>query len=358
MKLLFTIPTLRQGGSERVVSALAEIFSQRHRIMIVIQDNPENCFYPLNPKVKLISTDSLKKIIPSTIRLRKIIKDYRPDVIVSFLMQQNIITLAASLNLGISVIVSERISKGYYNSPASKALSMLGFVIYRFADRLVVQTSKIKNQFKSTGNRVNVIANPLVFPDEAHLKGSREKLITAIGRLDKQKAHNLLIDSFSQIASDFPDWRLEIWGEGKEKDALQQQINQCNLSNRVYLCGTTKDIYSVLHKSSIFVMPSKFEGFPNALCEAMLAGLPVIYSNISGADELIKPEKTGLLINSGDGRQLAESMKALIENPKLRNRLGDNAKTHIQDNYAVDKIAAQWERLFQDLLEAKRSKML
>jgi glycosyltransferase involved in cell wall biosynthesis len=273
-------------------------------------------------------------------------------------MRQNVTTLVASLNLGISVIVSERISKEYYNSLISKTLSLLGFFIYRFADRLVVQTNKIKNQFKGIGNRVNVIANPIILPDEAYLKGdkdNREKLIIAIGRLDKQKAHSLLIESFSQIANDFPDWRLEIWGEGKQKNDLQQQINRCNLGGRVQLCGTTKDIYSALYKSSIFVMPSKFEGFPNALCEAMLAGLPVIYGNISGADELIKPGETGLLINSGDVRQLTESMKTLIQNPKLRDRLGRNAKKHIQNNYAAKKIAASWEKLFQNLLKAKRS---
>ncbi|MDR1031568.1 MAG: glycosyltransferase family 4 protein [Holosporales bacterium] len=357
MKLLFTIPTLRQGGSERVILVLTEILSKRHRVMVAVQDKLENCFYSLSPKVKLISTDSLKKIIPSTIRLRKIIKDYGPNVIISFLMQQNIITLAANLNLGIPLVVSERTSKECYDSFVSKTLSLLGFFTYRFADQLTVQTAKIKKQFDNIKNKVRVIANPVILPEGTYQSIAREKLIIAAGRLIASKNYDLLIDSFSQLASDFPDWRLEIWGGGKEKDALQQQINQHNLSGRVQLCGTTKDIYSVLRKSSIFVMPSRFEGFPNALCEAMLAGLPVIYSNISGADELIKPGETGLLINSGDVHQLVESMKMLIENPELRDQLGSNAKKHIQDNYAADKIATQWEMLFQDLLEARRSKI-
>ncbi|MDR1475103.1 MAG: glycosyltransferase family 4 protein [Holosporales bacterium] len=356
MRLLFTIPTLRQGGSERVISILTELLSERHDVAVAVQDRRENCFYHLTSTVKQIHTNSLKKNILSMIRLRKVIKGFRPDIIVSFLMQQNVITLSASYGLGIPLILSERTSKEFYSSFKQKILSRFGFYLYRFADLLVVQTAKINAQFKDMKDRVHVIVNPIKLPDKTCYCKRREKLITAIGRLDKNKNHRLLIQSFSRISNDFSDWKVEILGEGPEKNALQKQINDLGLRDRVRLCGLTEDVFSVLDKSSIFAMPSRFEGLPNALCEAMLAELPVIYSNISGADELINPGETGLLVKSNDDGQFAESMGTLIQNQDLREKLGKNAKKHIIENFSAEKIVKQWERLFFNLLKNKSVK--
>lgn len=182
----------------------------------------------------------------------------------------------------------------------------------------------------------------------------KEKLLINVSQLAKEsKRQHLLIEAFSRLADQFPEWIVEFWGDenGKCKytNELNTLIHKYHLEDRVKLCGRTDDVLFVYRRASIFAFPSAHEGFGLAMTEAMSAGLPVVaYRSCPAVNELVRDGKTGLLVDDGVDA-LAEGLKTLMENQELRERMGRAAHEAMKE-FAPEKIWNQWEILLKSTI--------
>lgn len=210
-------------------------------------------------------------------------------------------------------------------------------------------TPNYQKEMHRTYPQAKIICIPNEVPqlaEQADLAQEKERFhIITVGRLNKDtKRQHILIDAFSKIAEEIPNWDLEIWGKGDSKYVkyLRNQIQQKRLEKRVFLKGVTTNILNENLHSDIFAFPSDHEGFPLAMTEAMSVGLPVIaFASCSGVNEIVKNGETGFLVSDGVD-DFAQKLKLLMENRELRIKMGNAAKQDMKQ-YAPEKIWKQWE---------------
>lgn len=359
MKYLFIIPALNAGGAERVMVTLANELVLQNNTVTILTLNTESCFYDLNEKVNInalnvvISKNKLNRIISLPIKeiirifkLKKFIKKYKPDLILSFLFTTNIMSIILHKLNKIPLIVSERNDPSSYN----KYVKFLCKFLYPTADMVVCQGVEVSKFFlNSKKNNIKVIPNPIYEGSIAtNIPSKRIKKIVAVGRLVPQKNFNLLIDSFYDIANKFPEHTLEIYGTGYLKDDLEKRIELLGLKNRVKLMGLQKNIMLNVYDYELFIMSSNFEGFPNALIEAMASGLPVISTDFASgiAREYITNYENGLLIPTNDRESLAEAIEIILSDKNLQNKMSKNNKKII-NNLNVKQIMKEWNDAFE-----------
>jgi GalNAc-alpha-(1->4)-GalNAc-alpha-(1->3)-diNAcBac-PP-undecaprenol alpha-1,4-N-acetyl-D-galactosaminyltransferase len=358
-RLSLVISSLQAGGAERVLSRMASYWAARgHDVEIVSFDRPDaRPFYPLHANVRVRGLDLLRDsrhpieaLWNTAVRVRRVrraIVEHRPDVVISFLDQVNVVTLLATRALGLPVIVSER------NDPARLPLAApwpaLRRWTYRRARWVVMQTPEAAAYFDDPRIRITVIGNAIApAPSPAPAPGAKGvSWITAVGRLAPQKGFDLLLRAFGQIAASHPSWSLRIVGDGGERAALTDQARTLGLADRVEFTGRVDNVFPLLAAADLFVLSSRFEGFPNALAEAMAAGLPVIaFDCRSGPSALVRHEVDGLLVPPEDVAGLAAAMDRLIANPAERAALAGRAP-EVVERYSEAAIMDRWEELLR-----------
>jgi glycosyltransferase involved in cell wall biosynthesis len=203
---------------------------------------------------------------------------------------------------------------------------------------------------------VHVIANPVPIPDES-CRPSAPPTIVAAGRLDRQKGFDLLIDAVAGLDRDrVSGWRVQICGEGVERPALQAQIDRLDLGECVSLVGQVQDMDRRLATASMFVLSSRFEGFPNVLTEAMSWGLPVVaFDCPTGPRELIHDDVNGRLLSPDDVSELSAAIAELIRSPEHRLRMGTEARRSL-GRFDPNDIADAWDNLFEEVTLHVRSR--
>ncbi|WP_456394141.1 glycosyltransferase family 4 protein [Nitratifractor sp.] len=348
MKILFMISSLASGGAERVMVNLANRLSKSHEVYIATFSDEEP-YYLLGDEIKHLKLGLLKssksifdRIKNTFFRIKTVkntIEEIDADVQISFMTHTNIISIIASKLAGGRVIVSERIAYDFYGS---RYLNLLRRAVYPMSDALVTQTYADKKHYAFMHN-VKVIYNPL-FVNAA--PGQKEKIVLAVGRLDKQKGFDRLIETFAQIET---DWKLLIAGDGPERSRLELKIRDLEAEN-IQLVGRKKNIEEYYAKASVFVLSSRREGFPNVLIEAMAYGCAVVsFVCPYGPAEIIEDGVDGILVENQNHEQMKEQLERVIGDEELRKRLGKTAQ-RVRDRYAVDKIACEWERLIEEVL--------
>ena len=169
-----------------------------------------------------------------------------------------------------------------------------------------------------------------------------DRTIVAMGRLSPEKGFDLLIDAFARLAAQHPDWRLEIAGEGPERAQLQQQIDQRGLRQQVQLVGWVDDPAQFLSRGALFVLSSRYEGFPMSLLEAMACGVPVVsFDCDSGPRAIIRPEVDGLLVPAADTVALAHAIDRLMSDPVTRHSLGQRARA-VVERFSLEVFVQRW----------------
>ena len=346
MKILFIIASLGSGGAERVLSNLANIISKKHDVTIATFSNSIP-FYALDEKVKHIKLDllkpsqsafqSFKNSVNRLTVLMRIMRDIHADVNISFMTQTNILAILASKFIRRKIIVAERAVYDFY---PSRAIHVLRRATYPFADFLVTQTVEDSQRYHFI-KKTEVVYNPIFIEK---IERTKEKIVLAVGRLDKNKGFDLLIETFAQLES--KGWKLIIAGDGEERESLIELIENLNLNN-VELIGKRKDIFQWYAKASVFVLPSKKEGFPNVLIEAMASGCAAVsFDCPSGPAEIIMHEKNGLLVEDQNREVLASVLQRVMNDKALRERLAYYAM-EVRQKYALEKIALQWEEIIE-----------
>lgn len=277
--------------------------------------------------------------------LRREIRGSAPDVVVSFLDVVNVRTILATIGLGIPVVVSERTDP--FRHRVGAVWRTLRRWSYRYATSVVTVTPDALRYFPAgLRRRGTVIPNPMPLTPDSRLAraADRKKVVVAMGRLAHEKGFDRLLAAFAIVAPNHPGWSLAIWGEGTDRQALETQRDRLGLNGRVSLLGWTPDPFAELQEAGLFVMSSRYEGFPNVLCEAMACGAPVVSFDCQGPRHIVRDGDDGVLVPEGDVHKLAASMDQLMADPAERDRLAANG-IHVTERFRKDNVMAMWERL-------------
>lgn len=347
--------TLEGGGAARVMVHMANHWvAAGHEVTLLsFEDGTNPSFYPLDERVR-VRYLSLNRYSPHIfaslannwrrfVSIRKAVMAARPTALISFIDTANVRTILAMLGSGVPVIVSERVHPQYEH--IGWLWSLLRRLTYPLGQCLVVQTTEIAKFFQGWKlRRVAVIGNPVV---SMAPQGTAPELprpcLLAVGRLYPQKGYPVLLDAFALASVAHPDWTLCIAGPGPLKQELETRASELGIAHCVRLLGHVADVGGLLSQADVYVMSSTYEGFPNALCEAMAAGLPCVSTDCpSGPADIIQHGGNGLLTPVDDETALADALSRLMKDAALRERLGAQAK-EICQRFSLGQVMAQWQ---------------
>lgn len=350
MKILFYINAIHDGGAERVMINLAKYFSDTGYETILVTSFIDTWEYKIEGNVKRLTLEEneikqgkIKRNFSRIIKLRDILKKEKPDVAVSFMSEPNFRLLVASLGLNVKTIVSVR------NDPnkeyAGKIGKFVGKWILPIADGCVFQTKEAQEWFPERLQRKSTIIFNAVKEEFFHIERRPvDGEIITCGRLEAQKNHKLLIDAFAEVVKEYPYAKLKIYGEGSLREVLQEQINKLGLQEKAFLMGATNDVAKALQTADLFVLSSDYEGMPNALMEAMAAGVPCISTDCpcGGPRSLIENKINGYIISVNDKNELKNS---IIDYMKQKKKEDISNKTKKQaTRFLPNKIHEEWQK--------------
>jgi glycosyltransferase involved in cell wall biosynthesis len=360
MRITLVLPTLACGGAERAALAIANHWAQRGYKITILTFDKKNTppFYEVSSLIEHVQLDLAKNShqlfariwnnLRRIIILRKAIKDSSPSIVISFLNRTNIRTLLATRGSSVPVIISEQTDPLRGNLEA--VWRWLQKYLYSSASRVVAHTEQAAQYLTETLNcRAVVIPNPVV---ETAIKPKITQQLTsiliAVGALEKEKGFDILLQSVAQIVPQHPQLVVRIFGEGTQRDYLESLRAKLGLTRQVDLPGQVKNIFQQLSEADLFVMPSRIEGFGNALCEAMACGLPVIATDCMGPREIIRDGETGILVPVEDVKTLARVISELLENAEKRRFLATQAR-EIMRRVSLEEVMKRWDGLLVEL---------
>lgn len=337
-------PSLQSGGIERALTTLSSHFVFRGYRVIYIACRAGNHFFKLDCRVifreplffhkpsfmhKLFSYGRVIRFV------RKQIKEFHPDTILSFGDIINPIALLADRGLGYPIYISDRISP---KQNLGRFKNFMKKITYTHASGIIAQ-SEYAAEYKRAvfGKDINlrVIPNSLRDIEDIKVKVKKKQVI-GVGRLSYEKGFDRLIDAFARI-SGHNEWKLVLVGSGPLRQQLEKQVIELGMDGRIEFLGARKDVDYLLAESSIFVMPSRYEGFPNALCEAMASPLPCIAFDSISAYDLLENRVNGVVLPDGDISGLANEIQILMDNESLRKYYTQNAYS-IRERLDKEKI--------------------
>jgi GalNAc-alpha-(1->4)-GalNAc-alpha-(1->3)-diNAcBac-PP-undecaprenol alpha-1,4-N-acetyl-D-galactosaminyltransferase len=283
--------------------------------------------------------------------LKKAIVASRPEVVISFVNQTNIVTLLACRGLKVPTIVSEHVYPAY--GELNKAWQKLQKRSYRRADLITVPTHSALSFFPAfEGYNTSVMPNPIAIPESEPIESrlyTDDRHILAVGKLIPQKGFDLLIKAFAQICHQHPEWTLTILGEGEMRQELEALTVAFGLEERIYMPGTVKNIAAFLRKADLFALSSRFEGFPVTLCDAMACGVPVIAADcLSGPREIIHNGTDGMLVVPENVDALASGMDILMSDPVKRQYFSHYAPK-VLDRFGLEQVMNLWNNAIKDV---------
>ena len=355
MRIVFVQAGLGAGGAEKIVNLLAE---HRHRLgdevhVLAFRSPPGGSYFPYRKDIRIETPGTEggaggQSILRAGRRiswLRSRFRALKPDLIVSFLTKTNVLVMLASRGLGARVVISERNNPGMQRAhPLWRPASLLAA---RAADGIVMQTEEARKILPPGAQaRAAVIPNPCTIPGRARAVQSDGSRIVAVGRLDRQKGFDLLLEAFALAAPAMPGATLTIFGEGPERAALETQARTLGIDQRVQLPGVTKSPGAWLEAGDIFVLSSRFEGFPNVLVEALAGGLAAVAFDCPwGPSSIVTHGKDGLLVPPADIEGLAQALGRLVTDSELRRGLAA-AAAETADRFSLPNILARWDAAF------------
>lgn len=370
MKVLFTIDSLGNGGTERSLAELLRCFSTDTEVVFCYCYNNETLkplYEQLPVQLVNLQLKGRYSFIKGIRLLVQLIRRERPDLIVCSLYRASIMSRIASLLTGVKLVdtlVEE--TYGAQRRSVFKGRQALKFVVPYWLDRL---TAGIPSHWISNSKSI-ALAN------SKHLRIPMSKITTiyrgrdssllrpwsppsqkehfcfaAIGRLYPKKGFSDLVQAFAMVASDFPEAQLVIYGGGAFESTLMSMILERKLENRIRLSGNTPDAWNCLYKAHSFVFPSWYEGFSGALVEAMMMGIPIVASDIPMNLEAVTHEKTALVHRVKNVQDLSERLREVLNNYPHMIELGAAARKEALERFELRKIAGEYERVLKGVVE-------
>jgi glycosyltransferase involved in cell wall biosynthesis len=376
MNLLFFIASMGRGGAERATANLANYWARKGwKITVVtLAAAAGQDAYALDPSITRMS---LNMLTPSrniahglmlNIRrvraLREVLQRVRPDIALA-VMDTASVTLALGARGLTGTVPVGWLQIHPAGEPAKAVWRGVQSITYGRLDALAVLTGQTASwaAANTKAKRIEIVPNPVPWPlpgsgPEMELQSMckpERKLLLAAGRLVHQKGFDLLISAFASLCERHGDWDLVIVGEGPERARLEQEISAKELKKRIFLPGWAGNMANLYTRAQLYVMSSRFEGFPNTLAEAMAHGLAAVsFDCDTGPGDIIRDGIDGFLVPKEDVPALAASMDRLMADANLRARFGVAAQ-EIRDRYSLKRVAQVWETLFDKLLEQRRA---
>lgn len=364
MKIACIIHSLDGGGAERAIAALASRLAKReHSVTLITLDDGSRERHGVDPAVARRRLDLMSHsggLVARIIRTRRRVRAVRdaigeaaPDVVLSFCDRTNILVLMASKNLDVPVVISERSDPSQQDLGA--AWEYLRSRTYRRAAAIIALTESSASYLgKRLGSSVDVIPSAVDIPPISSDRESavRSRRILGVGRLEYEKGFDRLIEAFAQIACDSPGWSLRILGEGSLRGSLEERIERHRLADRVELAGWIQPIWEELAAATLFALPSRYEGFPSALLEAMAVGVPSIAVDCeSGPRAVIGDDQCGLLVDNTI-TALAAGIDQLIKDDARREALGVAGKD-VAARFSWDRMVDGYEVVLRRVVEQR-----
>lgn len=363
-RIVFFVSSMNGGGAERVAALLCNRWvAKGHAVLLVPTfSGGGECVYSLDSRVRL---EYLADRVGTTRRtpwtavrrlwaMRNMVRLFRADAVLSFLTNVNVATLFATRGLKVPVVTSERVYPPLLKMRGQ--WSFLRRLTYPWASLVVMQTKQGADWLTDTSPRSRgvVIPNPCAFPlpvteplmNPQMIVHATRNVLLAVGRLSEQKGFDSLIAAFRSLAEPFPTWDLVVLGEGNLRSALESLRDAVGLHDRVYLPGRVGNIGEWYARADLYVMSSRFEGFPNTLMEAMAYGLPAVsFDCATGPAELIEDGVSGYLVPPAEGAGgLAERLTTLMNDDAKRRTLGQHAVA-VRERFSEERIGAEWDRV-------------
>lgn len=355
------------GGAERVTANLTQYWAQKGWDITIVTLAPRSLdFYPLHPSIKRIALElagdsrnmitGFKRNYRRIFELRRVLRRIKPDIALSMMTEANVLLALAAFGLpGIGTVGAERSYPP--KVPLGTIWKKLRCYTYRMFSAVTVLTHDCEEWIKSHtyAQKITVIPNAAIYPLPAQAYriapcATERKLLLAVGSLEIEKGFDLLIKSFAILSETYPDWDLSILGEGSLRPALETQIQNLGLEKRIELPGRVGNIGEWYEHAELFVLCSRFEGFPNALIEAMAYGLPVVsFDCDTGPRDIIRHQVDGLLVPAGETAALTATLNTLMSDKALRAQLAARA-AEVKTRFSMQNIAGLWEQLFAELL--------
>lgn len=354
--IVLYLADLTKGGTQRVAVNLAEyLHSRGHKVTLATTYQLENEYTHSEAIARVLTdapADALGKgrIADFMTRLnciKKAFTDVNADIVLSFIGKNNMMAILATMNTNIKCFVAVRgePTEEYY----SRALRLISKTLFAKADGVILQTRKSMEYFPKMVRRKCVVLknpiNPLFMADND--RSCVARTIVSVGRVDENKHQIMLINSFAGLAPDYPDWNMIIYGDGESRQKLIEvadKFNELIGPGRISLPGSVTDVRSHIRDAGVFVLPSKTEGMPNALIEAMSLGIPCISTDCpcGGPAELIEDGINGYLIPVDDEKALTDRLKLLMDNEQLRKDIGLRAGD-IKKQLDPENVDPTWE---------------
>ena len=328
-KAVIFIPTLTAGGAERVASILAnEWTDQGLTEVVVVNLFHHDRFYPVNAEVEVLNLGMephgnpihrILMIFIALLRFRKLALDLKPRFVLSFMNKYNVFCIVSLLFTDFHIIAAER------DSPTERlplARSFLRRLTYPLASSILVQSFLAKDFIASIAPRVpvSILPNPVLTLVKTPDYSLSESVILNVSRLHPKKGQRDLILAFAQL--DATDWKLIFCGDGEARNDLENLVSDLGVKDRVCFNGAVTDLAPHFIDASIFAFTSYWEGFPNALAEAVASGLPCVsYDCPTGPGELIDDGVNGFLVDVGDVNDLVAKLQLLIDNAAMREQM-------------------------------------
>ena len=360
--IAFYIGSLHKGGAERVFVNLADFFrGEGYQVTMVTQYRyPDEEEYALPSGIKRVLSDlnaeelSNSRIVNFYRRVRKLHRIWKieqPDLVLSCIGKNNFMAIVTTMFTKTRPIVSV-VGEAKEEYP-NRLMRILANLLFPHAAGVVLQTARTRCFFNKKIQRRAVILPNSLNPDfiKPRYEGERDKRIVAVGRLDANKNHEMMIRAFAALKDKYPEYTLTIYGEGELRKFLEDLVEQLGISERVFLPGLIPDVARQIERAGLFLLTSYSEGVSNALIEALASGLPVISTDVpsGGTVELITDGENGLIIPAGDGQALEEAMDKLLGDPAYAERLGVEA-AKIQKRLAPERVNRLWQEFFDGVM--------
>jgi GalNAc-alpha-(1->4)-GalNAc-alpha-(1->3)-diNAcBac-PP-undecaprenol alpha-1,4-N-acetyl-D-galactosaminyltransferase len=365
LRLLFVCRIFDRGvgGVERMAILLMNAMVERgHEVSLFTWDAAgAQGYYPMSAGIRWHRLDMGDPATPAgwPLRLarmrafRRLASSPRPDVVIAYQHGPFLFAALSTLATGIPVVLAERSAPDRFDYLRAGRRRALIFETMRLARAITVQFERYIRRYPPyLRARMVAIPNPVhaveAYAQPGAARGRRTLL--SVGRLSYEKNFSALLRAFALLSDACPQWRLRIVGEGEERGALTALADELGIRDRVSMDGPARDVSAEYRAADLFCLPSRWEGFPNAIAEAMAHGLPAVaFEKCAGVDELIVPGRNGQLAHgNGDADTLAAALRPLMEDAGARERLGMKARK-IVEAYRPEVVFDRWERLFRDL---------
>ncbi len=366
MRILIYISSLAGGGAERVVANLANHWAEKGWDVFVVTlapSAPDD--YVLHRSINRVSlnlacnsSNFVVGVWRNTQRidaLRNVLSEIRPDVAMGIMTEANIhLALAGIMFPSMCLIGTEHVYPPRVD--IGVGWGWLRRVCYGRLAAVVTLTNECSDWIKrnTAANMTPVIPNPIVKPlrspppylAPSAIRVEGRHLLLAVGRLHGQKGFDLLVSAFSSLANKYFDWDLVVLGEGKQRDSLERQAALEGLESRVFFPGRAGNVADWYMSADLYVMSSRYEGFPNTLIEALAYGVPVVsFDCETGPRDIVRDGIDGFLVPPGDVTSLARALDKLMGNSDERARCARRA-VEVNERFSIDRIASMWEKLF------------